>query len=176
MISSSWTTDKVSNVDLMARDITMFPPEFQTVKFIVFPSQFTAGRGSFFRFVEIPSRISLLFVVSLLRALGGPCCIVPGRLMVEELLINEEIMEVDVAAVSAKLKSNAPFLLLDCREQAEWNTAKIEGATLLPMSELRDRAGELEPHRNSEIVVYCHHGVAVCESPCGCDNRGLQML
>lgn len=74
------------------------------------------------------------------------------------MLIVEEIMEVDVASVNARLAAKSPFLLLDCRETSEWNTARIEGATLLPMSELRDRVGELDAHRNSEIVVYCHHG------------------
>lgn len=67
-------------------------------------------------------------------------------------------METDCAAVHSKLTSGVPFLLLDCRETSEWNAGRIEGATLLPMSELRDRAAELEPHRNQEIIVYCHHG------------------
>ncbi|MBL8816673.1 MAG: rhodanese [Planctomyces sp.] len=67
-------------------------------------------------------------------------------------------METDCATVHSKLTSGAPFLLLDCRETQEWNAGRINGATLLPMSELRDRVGELEPHRNQEIVVYCHHG------------------
>ena len=32
------------------------------------------------------------------------------------------------------------------------------GVTLLPMSELANRVAELEPHRDGEIVVHCHHG------------------
>ncbi|PQO44482.1 rhodanese-like domain-containing protein [Blastopirellula marina] len=54
--------------------------------------------------------------------------------------------------------SNADFLLLDCREQNEFDLVKIDGATLLPMSEIRERVGELEPQRQTHIVVYCHHG------------------
>lgn len=50
-------------------------------------------------------------------------------------------------------------LLLDCRTPAEHATARIEGALLLPLDQLGARAGELEPHEDRAIVVYCHHGV-----------------
>ena len=40
----------------------------------------------------------------------------------------------------------------------EHATARIEGAILIPMSELAARVGELETHRDQEIAVHCHHG------------------
>ena len=49
-------------------------------------------------------------------------------------------------------------MFIDCREPNEYEIAKIEGAQLIPMSELPDRVGELEPHRNSEVIIHCHHG------------------
>lgn len=55
-------------------------------------------------------------------------------------------------------RANADFLLLDCREQNEFDLVKIDGATLIPMSEIRERVGELEPQRQTHIIVYCHHG------------------
>ena len=51
------------------------------------------------------------------------------------------------------------MLLLDCREQNEFDHVNIEGATLLPMSEIQQRISELEEHREREIIVYCHHGM-----------------
>ena len=33
------------------------------------------------------------------------------------------------------------------------------GGRPMPMSQLVERAGELEPHRAGRIVCYCHHGV-----------------
>jgi len=68
-------------------------------------------------------------------------------------------MEIDCQSVKAKLDDGSDVVLLDCREQSEWETVRIEGAVLLPMSELRGRVGELEQHRGKEIIVYCHHGV-----------------
>ncbi|MCA9053930.1 MAG: rhodanese [Planctomycetaceae bacterium] len=69
-----------------------------------------------------------------------------------------ESIEIDCSSVRGLLAEKADFLLLDCREQQEYDTARIDGATLVPMSELRDRVSELEEHRQRSIVVYCHHG------------------
>jgi len=50
------------------------------------------------------------------------------------------------------------FTLLDCREPWEHQTARIEGALLMPMNEVPARAHqELDP--DAHIVVYCHHVV-----------------
>jgi adenylyltransferase/sulfurtransferase len=67
-------------------------------------------------------------------------------------------LEVECRAVKAMLEDSEDFLLLDCRETDEHAKVAIAAATLLPMSELVDRIGELEPHRKRRIVVHCHHG------------------
>ena len=67
-------------------------------------------------------------------------------------------IEIDCASVQQAL-GQASCLLLDCREQDEYDLARIEGATLLPMSEIQDRLAELEPHRDRHLLVYCHHGM-----------------
>lgn len=50
------------------------------------------------------------------------------------------------------------FVLLDVREKKENEFASIAGSQLLPMSELKDRIGELQPLKDTHIVVHCHHG------------------
>ena len=67
-------------------------------------------------------------------------------------------LEIDPAAVKRLLDSSEDMLLLDCRESDEHATVHIREATLLPMSELANRAGELAVHRDRHIVVHCHHG------------------
>jgi rhodanese-related sulfurtransferase len=67
-------------------------------------------------------------------------------------------VEIDCRTVKAKLDANEPFLLLDCREQNEYELVRIPQAKLLPMTEIQQRVAELEPYRNQEIVVHCHHG------------------
>ena len=65
--------------------------------------------------------------------------------------------DVAPAALADELASDAPPLLLDVREPWEAQIATIEGATLIPLPQLADRAGELD--HEASVVVYCHLGV-----------------
>jgi adenylyltransferase/sulfurtransferase len=67
-------------------------------------------------------------------------------------------LEVTCRGVKDKLDTGEAFLLLDCREVDEYSIAHIEGARLLPMSELSARLGELDAYRDQEVIVHCHHG------------------
>ena len=53
-------------------------------------------------------------------------------------------LEVTCQQTKAKLDAGSRFVFLDCREPDEYATAKIAGTTLIPMSQLADRVGELE--------------------------------
>ena len=50
-----------------------------------------------------------------------------------------------------------PPVLLDVREPWEYQTCRIEGSMLAPMSTIPARARELDP--DTDTVVICHHGV-----------------
>ena len=67
-------------------------------------------------------------------------------------------IETDVSAVAAMRQRGEDFLLLDVREENEYEVAKIDGSLLIPMSQLQQRVAELEQHRGRRIVVHCHHG------------------
>ena len=47
-------------------------------------------------------------------------------------------------------------VLLDVREGWEYDLARIEGSTLVPLSEIEGRFRELDPR--AETVVICHRG------------------
>ncbi len=72
--------------------------------------------------------------------------------------MSELPLETDIQTVKQLLDDSADFLLLDSREQNEYDVAKIEGASLLPMSEIQQRVGELQEKKDEHIVVHCHHG------------------
>ncbi len=55
------------------------------------------------------------------------------------------------------LAGKNPPLLLDVRDQWEYDVAHLEGARLLPLDDLQVLAFDLP--RDREIVVYCHHGM-----------------
>ncbi len=46
--------------------------------------------------------------------------------------------------------------VLDVREPWEYDRARLPGALLIPLGELADRLGELDPDR--PLAAYCHHG------------------
>ena len=65
-------------------------------------------------------------------------------------------LEVTAAELAAEWKGHPDLLVLDVREPHEYEIARIEGAKLIPLSQLPDRLGDLDGHR--EIVTHCHHG------------------
>jgi rhodanese-related sulfurtransferase len=67
-------------------------------------------------------------------------------------------LDIDVRSVQVLRDAAEPLLLLDCREPPEHQTARIEGARLIPMREIPSRLAELEPYKDRRIVVHCHHG------------------
>lgn len=50
------------------------------------------------------------------------------------------------------------LVLVDCRTDREWEIAHIEGAILIPLAEMHERADELRDYSGRPLVVYCHHG------------------
>ncbi len=75
-----------------------------------------------------------------------------------ELNINPE-WEVHPVQVGEAKHKGEEFLLLDVRQLREWNTSKIDGATLIPLNELEQRIDEIAEWRDRKVVVHCHHGV-----------------
>jgi rhodanese-related sulfurtransferase len=67
-------------------------------------------------------------------------------------------LEIECATVAERLGSSTPLVLIDCREPDEHALARIEGARLVPMSELASRLDELAAFRDQPLVVHCHHG------------------
>jgi rhodanese-related sulfurtransferase len=67
-------------------------------------------------------------------------------------------LEISCRETQRLLEENPSALLLDCREQQEYDLVKISAAKLIPMSEFPVRVSELEPHRASPIIIHCHHG------------------
>ena len=69
------------------------------------------------------------------------------------------MLEITCSETLELLNSDAPPLLIDCRERDEHALVNIEGAVLLPMSEIAARVDELVGREQDRIVVYCHHGM-----------------
>jgi len=67
----------------------------------------------------------------------------------------ERITAGELAAWLADARREKP-VLLDVREPWEFEKARIEGATLMPMRELPSRIAQID--ETKEVVAICHHG------------------
>lgn len=66
------------------------------------------------------------------------------------------IKSMDVSELNDKLGSDKNLVLVDVREQAEWDEAHIEGAIFLPLSELEARFSELP--KDKALILQCRSG------------------
>ncbi len=71
---------------------------------------------------------------------------------------------------SAKL----PPLLLDVREPWEYDIAHLPNSVLIPVLQIEERLGELDPER--ETVVICHHGIRSMKIACVLANAGFERV
>ena len=72
-----------------------------------------------------------------------------------------QVRQRTAAEVQEALCSASPPLILDVREPEEFDgeLGHIAGAVLIPLKELSQRAGVLEPHKERPIIVVCRAGV-----------------
>ena len=88
------------------------------------------------------------------------------------------IPEIEPATLAARLAGppESQPLLLDVRFDEEYEHVALPGALLIPLPELSERFGELEPFRHRSIVVYCHHGVRSLDGTAYLRARGLDAV
>lgn len=65
--------------------------------------------------------------------------------------------EISVSDLRTMQGSSDDFVLLDVREQDEFDADRIPGSVLIPLGEVADRINELD--RNRPIVVHCRSGM-----------------
>jgi rhodanese-related sulfurtransferase len=81
-------------------------------------------------------------------------------------------LEITTAQAQILLASPNPPILLDVREQWEFDTAHIADATLIPVPEIPARAfNELD--EDAPILVLCHHGARSLSVAAWLQNQGF---
>jgi rhodanese-related sulfurtransferase len=65
-----------------------------------------------------------------------------------------------ITAEAAKsiMDSELDFVILDTREQYEYDEGHIPGAILIPYTEIVDKAEDILPDKDKTILVYCRSG------------------
>lgn len=72
----------------------------------------------------------------------------------------ENAMYEQITAEESKkiMDSGEEHIILDVREQDEYDAGHIPGAVLLPYTEIENKAEEMLPDKDKQILVYCRSG------------------
>ena len=72
----------------------------------------------------------------------------------------EKAMYKQITAEEAKkiMDSGEEHIILDTREQDEFDEGHIPGAILIPYTEIENKAEEMLPDKDAQILVYCRSG------------------
>ena len=72
----------------------------------------------------------------------------------------ENAMYEQITAEDAKkiMDSGDEHIILDVREQYEFDAGHIPGAVLLPYTEIESKAEDMLPDKDKQILVYCRSG------------------
>ena len=92
--------------------------------------------------------IFLLLAVMLLTACG------------QDIENDQEAVYVNITAGEAKeiMDSEEGYIILDVREQDEYDAGHISGAILIPYTQIEAKANEMLPDKDQLILVYCRSG------------------
>src|SRR3989475_10708517 len=83
----------------------------------------------------------------------------------------EAIPTMSAHELKQNMDAREPFELIDVRETFEYEIARINGARLIPLGEIAERADELP--RDRPIVVHCHSGRRSAEAVRLLQQRGF---
>ena len=82
----------------------------------------------------------------------------PTAILISEK--GEKAMYEQITPEEAKkiMDSGEEHIILDTREQDEFDEGHIKGAILIPYTEIENKAEEMLPDKNAQILVYCRSG------------------
>ena len=78
----------------------------------------------------------------------------------KDITKGENVMYQQITQPEAKsiMDSGDDFIILDVREQDEFDAGHIPGAILIPYTEIEDKADKMLPDKDKQILVYCRSG------------------
>ena len=81
-------------------------------------------------------------------------------------------IEITPAEVKAKLVQGEKFALVDVREKWEYDTSRIEGATLIPLRTIPANLASFQAA--GEVILFCHHGMRSLDAAAWLRSQGIE--
>lgn len=85
------------------------------------------------------------------------------------------INEINSQELNERIKNNENIILIDCREQDEWDAGHIAAAKLIPLSEFEKRHAEVGA-TDAEIILQCRSGKRSMNACMMLQNNGWENL
>jgi molybdopterin/thiamine biosynthesis adenylyltransferase/rhodanese-related sulfurtransferase/molybdopterin converting factor small subunit len=82
--------------------------------------------------------------------------------------------EITVTELKARMDRGEPLTIVDVREPHEYAIARIPGTKLIPLGQIVERSGELDP--NAEIILHCRSGKRSADALNQLKARGFKNL
>ncbi len=96
----------------------------------------------------------LLIAVTVSACSGGTTAAQPGATAETAA----QYVKINAADAKEMMDSGAEIIVLDVREQSEYDSGHIQGAVLLPSGSVSTMAAEVLPDKDATILVYCRSG------------------
>ena len=81
-------------------------------------------------------------------------------------------LEISAAELQRRRKAGEKFLLVDVREQWEYDVCRIAGATLIPMRTIPAKLQALDG--DEDVICYCHHGMRSLDVAAWLRTQGVE--
>jgi rhodanese-related sulfurtransferase len=82
-----------------------------------------------------------------------------------------------VQELKEKLDSNSELILIDCREQNEWDEAHIEQAKFMPLSQFAQEIEKLSDEKKDQVIVcQCRSGKRSLQAAMNLQGEGFENL
>lgn len=82
-----------------------------------------------------------------------------------------DTLEITPRDVKSRLDRGEKFLLVDVRQQWEYDACRIEGAKLVPLGSIPENLALFE--QAEDVVVYCHHGMRSLDAAAWLHSQGV---
>ena len=82
----------------------------------------------------------------------------PTSIIVAEKGEKEMYQQITAEEAKKIMDSGEDHIILDTREQDEFDEGHIAGAILIPYTEIENKAEEMLPDKDKQILVYCRSG------------------
>jgi rhodanese-related sulfurtransferase len=81
-------------------------------------------------------------------------------------------LEITVSELHRRRKAGEKFLLIDVREQWEYDTCRIDGGRLIPMRMIPASLQALDV--DEDVICYCHHGMRSLDVAAWLRSQGIE--